>query len=232
MKSVDVGIIGALADEVSELISKLDEHEVERLGSVEFHTGMLEGKSVVIARCGVGKVFAAICTEAMIIGYSPRLIVNTGVGGALAKGLSVTDTVIADKLVQHDMDTSPIGDPKGLISGINKVWFETDARAREILVAGAKKLGLVAKVGSVASGDQFVAAGDIKARIVSDFSADVCEMEGASVAHTAFVNGTPFIVIRAISDSADEGSSMDYMTFMPIAAKNSAALTLELIKNL
>ena len=112
MKKVDIGIIGALAEEVEALIAKLDLHEVERLGSVEFHLGMLEGKRVAVARCGIGKVFAAICTEAMIIGYSPDLIVNTGVGGALARGLSVTDTVIADKLVQHDMDTSPIGDPK------------------------------------------------------------------------------------------------------------------------
>ena len=107
----DIGIIGALADEVAELISNLECHEIKRLGSVDFHTGKIFGKSVVIAKCGVGKVFAAICAEAMIIGFSPKLIVNTGVGGALARGLSVTDTVIADKLVQHDMDTSPIGDP-------------------------------------------------------------------------------------------------------------------------
>ena len=230
MKKVDIGIIGALAEEVEALISKLDSHEVEKLGSVEFHLGILEGKRVAIARCGIGKVFAAICTEAMIIGYAPDLIVNTGVGGALARGLSVTDTVIADKLVQHDMDTSPIGDPKGLISGINKVWFDTDERARDILTRAAERLGLKAKVGSIASGDQFVATSEVKDRITADFGASACEMEGASVAHTAFVNDTKFIVIRAISDSADEGSSMDYMTFMPIAAKNSAALTVELVR--
>ena len=230
MKKVDIGIIGALQEEVEALISKLDNHEVERLGSVEFHLGMLEGKRVAIARCGIGKVFAAICTEAMIIGYAPDLIVNTGVGGGLAKGLSVTDTVIADKLVQHDMDTSPIGDPKGLISGINKIWFDTDERARDILTRAAQRLGLNARVGSIASGDQFVATSEVKDRITSEFGASACEMEGASVAHVAFVNDTKFIVIRAISDSADEGSSMDYMTFMPIAARNSAALTVELVR--
>ncbi len=230
MNKVDIGIIGALADEVAELISRLENHKCERLGSLDFHLGELCGRSVVIAKCGVGKVFAAICTEAMIIGYSPRLIVNTGVGGALSSGLSVTDTVIAEKLVQHDMDTSPIGDPVGLISGINKIWFETDPRAREILMNAAERLGLTARLGAVASGDVFVAAAEQKAKITAAFGADVCEMEGAAVAHTAFVNGTPFIVIRAISDSADGGASMDYMEFMPIAAKNSAALTLELIK--
>lgn len=230
MKNVDIGIIGALADEVSDLISRLKGHTVQALGSIDFHLGELEGKSVVIAKCGVGKVFAAICAEAMIIGFSPKLIVNTGVGGALAKGLSVTDTVVADKLVQHDMDTSPIGDPVGLISGINKVWFETDERAREILVRSAEKLGLKAVTASVASGDKFIADKADKEKIVANFGASVCEMEGAAIAHTAFVNNTPFVVIRAISDSADEGSSMDYMTFMPIAAKNSAALTLELVR--
>ena len=230
MKKVDIGIIGALAEEVEALISKLDLHEVERLGSVEFHLGILEGKRVAIARCGIGKVFAAICTEAMIIGYAPDLIVNTGVGGAIASGLSVTDTVIADKLVQHDMDTSPIGDPKGLISGINKIFFDTDERARDILSRAAERLGLTARVGTIASGDQFVATSEVKDNLAACFGASACEMEGASVAHTAFVNDTKFIVIRAISDSADEGSSMDYMTFMPIAARNSAALTVELVR--
>ena len=158
-------------------------------------------------------------------------MVNSGVGGALASGLRVTDTVIADKLVQHDMDTSPLGDPVGLISGINKVWFESDARAVEILSSAAQRLGLRAAVGSVASGDVFVASGEQKKRIVDLFGAMACEMEGAAIAHTAFVNSTPFAVIRAISDSADEGSSMDYMSFLPIAAKNSSALTLDLIKN-
>ena len=230
MKKVDIGIIGALAEEVEMLIARLDSHTTERLGSIDFHLGILEGKRVAIARCGIGKVFAAICAEAMIIGYSPELIVNTGVGGALAKDLNVTDTVIADRLVQHDMDTSPIGDPKGLISGINKIWFDTDPRAREKLLSAAERLGLRARVGAIASGDRFVATSDVKEGIVSEFGADVCEMEGAAIAHTAFVNDTKVVVIRAISDSANEGSSMDYMTFMPIAAKNSAALTLELVR--
>ena len=228
--TVDIGIIGAMEPEVEALIAALADKKCEEVSGIKLYTGILEGRTVAIAKCGIGKVFAAICTEAMIIGYSPDLIVNTGVGGALARGLSVTDTVIADKLVQHDMDTSPIGDPKGLISGINKVWFETDERARDILVRAAERLGLVAKVGSIASGDQFVATSEVKDRITSEFGASACEMEGASVAHTAFVNDTKFIVIRAISDSADEGSSMDYMTFMPIAARNSAALTVELVR--
>ena len=225
-----IGIIGAMNDEVSGLISRLEGHETEKVGGIEFHTGSIYSKKVVIAQCGVGKVFAAMCAEAMIIRYSPSIIVNSGVGGAIAGDLKCADIVVADRLVQHDMDTSPLGDPKGLISGINKVYFDTDSRAAEIVLAAAERLGIKARGGIVASGDKFVAQSADKDRIVADFSADVCEMEGAAVAHTAFVNGTAFLVVRAISDSADGGANMDYMEFLPIAAANSTSLTLELIR--
>ena len=228
---VDIGIIGALSEEVEGLISKLSDRNLEKVGDIEFNTGIIEGKRVAIAKCGVGKVFAAICAEAMIIKYSPSLIVNTGVGGALSGGLRTADTVVADKLCQHDMDTSPLGDPKGLISGINKIYFESDPRSVEILKKAAFELGMNLLVGTVASGDKFVAASEDKKRIVSEFGAVACEMEGAAIAQTAFVNDTPFAVIRAISDSADGDATMDYPTFLPIAAKNSGALTLALIKN-
>ena len=227
---VDIGIIGAMAPEVEGLIDALADKRCENVGMIDMYTGILEGKRVAIAKCGVGKVFAAICAEAMIIKYSPRLIINTGVGGALASGLKTTDTVIADKLCQHDMDTSPLGDPKGLISGINKIYFEADEKAVDILKSSAKALSLTARVGTVASGDRFVADGKEKKRIVGLFSAIACEMEGAAVAQTAYVNGTPFAVIRAISDSADGEATMDYPTFLPIAVKNSTALTLMLVR--
>ena len=226
----DIGIIGAMSIEVDALIAKLENRKEETVGSIKFNTGSLYGKNVVVAKCGVGKVFAAICTEAMIIKYSPSLIVNTGVGGALAHDLRPTDTVVAESLVQHDMDTSPLGDPKGLISGINTVWFDTEKRAASIVIEAAARLGIKARSGRIASGDRFVASQAEKDRIISEFSADVCEMEGAAVAHTAFVNETSFLVVRAISDSADGGANMDYMEFLPIAAKNSTALTLELIR--
>ena len=226
----NIGIIGAMDDEVREIISHLENKSVETVSGIEFHTGNLFGKNVVIARCGVGKVFAAICAEAMIIKYSPDLIVNTGVGGAVDKVLRPLDIVFADKLVQHDMDTSAIGDPVGLISGINKVYFETDARARDILVDAAKTLSVNYYVGTVATGDKFISSLADKSRINSTFGAIACEMEGGAIAHTSFVNGTPFIVVRAISDSADGDASMDYPTFLPIAANISTDLTLALIE--
>jgi len=228
---VDIGIIGAMDAEIEELLSLLGDHKCDTIGGILFHTGIISEKNVAIAKCGVGKVFAAICAEAMIIKYSPSLIINTGVGGAILSGIETSDIVIADKLCQHDMDTSPLGDPKGLISGINKIFFDSDKRAVEILESSARALSMRAFVGTVASGDKFIADKSDKLRIQRDFNAAACEMEGAAIAHTAFVNNTPFAVIRAISDSADGDATMDYPTFLPIAAKKSAMLTLELIKN-
>ena len=225
-----IGIIGAINDEVSGLISRLANHKSEVVGGIEFHTGTIFSKEVVIAQCGVGKVFAAMCAEAMIIKYNPRLLVNTGVGGAIAEGLSYADIVVADRLVQHDMDTSPLGDPRGMISGINKIYFETDERAADILMDAAESLGIPAKRKTIASGDVFVADGELKAKIAKDFSAAVCEMEGAAVAQVAYVNGVPFAVVRAISDSADGNSPMDFPTFLKIAVKSSESLTLLLIE--
>ncbi len=227
---IDIGIIGAMDVEINGLVAMLNDKKSESVSGITFYTGELLGKNVVIAKCGIGKVFAATCAEAMIIKYSPRLIINSGVGGALAKDLGTGDIVIAEKLCQYDMDTSPIGDPIGLVSGINRVWFETDRKAIRILKSAADALSLKARVGSIATGDRFVATKEFKDEIVRNFGADACEMEGGAIAHVAFVNNTPFVVVRAISDSADGEASMDYPTFLGIAAKNSTLLTLALVK--
>ena len=229
-KKVDIGILGAMDSEVEALISRLEGRVTETVGGISFNTGLLEGKRVAIAKCGIGKVFAALAAEAMIITYAPSLLINTGVGGALASGISVCDVVVADKLAQHDMDTSALGDPKGLISGINVIYFETDRRAVGIVAEACAELGVNCHTGTIASGDVFVSTSAQKNAIRSEFGASVCEMEGAAIAQVAYVNNTPCCVIRAVSDSADEGSSMDYMQFLPIAASNSTKITLELCK--
>ena len=227
---VDIGIIGAMEPEVEAIIANLTDKSSEAVSGITFHSGKIGEKSVVVAKCGIGKVFAALCAQTMILKYSPDLIVNTGVGGALAGGITTGDIVIAESLCQHDMDTSAIGDPKGLVSGINMIYFEADKRAGEILLASATELGLNARLGRIASGDKFIASGEDKARIMADFSADACEMEGCAIAQTAIVNRIPFAVVRAISDSADGEATMDYPTFLPIAARNSTNLTLALVK--
>ena len=227
---VDIGIIGAMEPEVEALIASIDNPSTEKVSGITFYTGKIGEKSVAIAKCGIGKVFAALCAQTMILKFAPDLLVNTGVGGALASGISTGDIVIASDLCQHDMDTSAIGDPKGLVSGINMIYFEADKRAGEILLATAKSLSLNARLGRIASGDRFIASAEDKKRIITDFSADACEMEGCAIAQVAYVNGTPFAVVRAISDSADGEATMDYPTFLPIAARNSTNLTLALVK--
>ena len=227
----DIGIIGAMDGEVESIISRLGGAVCECVSGVRLYVGELFGKRVAVAKCGIGKVFAAMCAEIMILKYAPRLIVNTGVGGALDKSLRPLDIVFATALVQHDMDTSPLGDPKGLVSGINKIYFDADPRALEVLSSAADRLGVGYKRGIVASGDRFIAERADKERIVSDFSAAACEMEGAAIAQVAFVNETPFAVVRAISDSADGEASMDYMAFLPRAVDISTALTLALVES-
>ena len=216
--------------EVNGLIRKLDEHKIDSVGGMEFHTGRLLGREVVIARCGVGKVFAAMCCEAMIIRYAPALIVNTGVAGGLDPSLKCADIVVAERLCQHDMDTSALGDEKGLISGINKVFFDSDAAAIDAVMLSGYELGITVKKGIIATGDKFISDNADRERIISEFSASACEMEGGAIAHAAFVNSTPFVVIRAISDGANSESAMDFPTFLAVAAKKSEALTLALVE--
>ena len=227
---VDVGIIGAMEPEVEALIASIDTPSTETVSGITFYTGKIGAKTVAVAKCGIGKVFAAVCAQTMIMKYAPTLLINTGVGGALASGISTGDIVIASDLCQHDMDTSAIGDPKGLVSGINVIYFEADKRAGEILINSAKSLGLNARLGRIASGDKFIASKEDKDRIIADFGADACEMEGCAIAQVAFINKTPFAVVRAISDSADGEATMDYPTFLPIAAANSTKLTLSLVE--
>lgn len=227
---VDIAVIGAMEPEVLGLISEMSERTVERISGIEVNLGKIYNKTVAVARCGIGKVFAALCAEVLILKYSPSLLINTGVGGGLAQDLKTGDIIVASDLCQHDMDTSAIGDPVGLVSGINKIHFEADKRAQKILLDAAGELGLTARAGRVATGDKFIASREEKSRITSLFDADACEMEGCAIAQAAFVNQTPFAVVRAISDSADGEATMDYPTFMPIAARNSQNLTLALIK--
>lgn len=230
-KGAPIGIIGAMDDEVAGLIAMLEDRCEREISGLKFYTGTIYSKPVVIAKCGVGKVFAAMCASVMIAAFSPVLIVNSGVAGGLSPVLDCADIVVADKLVQYDMDTSPLGDPKGLISGINKVYFEADARAVELLKSAAADLGVKAHVGGIATGDKFVASKEQRDSILSDFPGSMCcEMEGGAVAHASFVGKTPFAVVRAISDGANSESALDFPAFLKIAAKNSTALTLALIE--
>lgn len=219
------GIIGAMRIEVETIRSLMENKRSEVIGGVEYISGTLHGKEVVTAVCGIGKVAAAMCAQAMILKFAPDRIINTGVGGSLSEKLAIGDIAVAESLVQHDMDTSPLGDPVGFISGINVINIPCDEKVVETLVACVENLGgIKALKGVIASGDQFIADAAKKDFIRSNFDAVVCEMEGASIAQVCYTNGVPFGVVRAVSDCADGSSHMDYGEFLPMAAASAAKL--------
>lgn len=220
-----IGVIGAMHIEVETIKSLMENKTAEKIGGIEFVKGTLHGREIVIAVCGIGKVAAAMCTQIMILKYSPECIINTGVGGSLSTSLAIGDIAVAESLVQHDMDTSPLGDPVGLISGLNLVNIPADKGVAEVLLKGIETLDNVkGMTGVIASGDQFIASNEKKKFITDNFGAIVCEMEGASIAQVCFSNGVPFGVVRAVSDCADGSSHMDYGEFLPVAAANAAKL--------
>ncbi|MBO5327384.1 MAG: 5'-methylthioadenosine/adenosylhomocysteine nucleosidase [Clostridia bacterium] len=224
-----IGIIGAMEIETEGLRAQMTDTSEETVSGIRFTKGLLEGFPVVCATCGVGKVAAALCAEAMILHFGVTALLNTGVAGGLAKGLTVGDVVLADFVVQHDMDTSALGDPVGLISGLNIIKIPADKALLDNLTAAAKATGLNTLVGTVASGDLFVARDADKARIAAQFDAAACEMEGAAIGQVAYTNGVPFAVLRAISDGGD---GMEFSQFVGLAAKRSVALTREFVKRL
>lgn len=219
-----IGIIGAMDIEVEKIKGFLTDIHEEKISGVNFVSGKFFNKDVVVAKCGVGKVFAGLCAEAMILKYSPELIINVGVAGCLDENLKIGDIVIADSVCQHDMDTSPLGDPIGLLSDINVIKISADKKAYELFEECAKELSLPYSVGTIASGDQFVSSAEKKQFIIENFSAKSCEMEGGAIGHVCYVNNVPFAVLRAMSDGADDGAKMDFPTFAKMAAENSTQM--------
>ena len=163
--------------------------------------------------------------------YHPQVIINSGVAGALANDLSVFDVVVSERLVQHDMDTCALGDAPGYLSGVGLVFVPADAALANEVLQTAQKLGIKARYGVIASGDQFIASAPAAARIKETFAADACEMEGAAVALAAYLHRIPFCVIRAISDAPGATGGMDYQTFSREAARRGATLLLSLLAN-
>ena len=221
-----IGIIAAMNVEMEALRAHIENPVSETVSGVTFVRGRIGNHEVVTAVCGIGKVFAALCAQTMILRYAPEKVINTGVAGSLSSLLNIGSIAVSSCVVQHDMDTSPLGDPLGLISGINKVELPADKLLCTDLAACAGELGIHTASGPIASGDQFVASAERKTFITDTFGAIACEMEGAAVGQVCYVNSVPFCILRAISDSADGSSHMDYPTFVKRAAEQSVKLML------
>lgn len=221
------GLICAMTIEAESIIAEMENKQISVISGIEYTVGTLYGKDIVVAVCGVGKVFAAACTQTMILKFAPTEIINVGVAGSLTPELKVFDVAVATYLCQHDMDTSAIGDPVGLISGINVIKFPASKRINSAIIECLKASGLNYREGTIASGDLFVADRDKKNWIKDTFDALACEMEGGSVAQICYINNVDFAVLRAISD--EEGG--DYAVFAAKAAQNSANIIKEYIRN-
>ena len=221
-----IGIIGAMDVEVNLLKESAKISETQKIAEMEFCKGKIGDKEVVIVKCGMGKVNAGICANTLINEFGCTRIINTGVAGSLDNKIDIGDIVVSTDAVQHDYDVEAIGFKKGEIPYTGKVAFEADEAMRKEAVEAVKTSAPDIHVfeGRVCSGDQFISKKEQKDKIISDFGGMCCEMEGAAIAQTCYLNSTPFVVIRAISDKPDETEIVEYKVFEEQAAQRCAKI--------
>jgi len=228
---VNIGIIGAMSEEVEFLIKDMDFERSEVKANMKFSLGIIHNKNVVIVTSGIGKVNAAVCTQILIDDFNVDYVINVGIAGGTQENIYPGDIVIANNLVQHDMDTSMFGDRLGQIPRLDTFDFKCD----KLLVDYATKAcgdikGHNYFIGRIVSGDQFIASIDKIKWLNLEFECLACEMEGASIAQVCYLNKIPFVVIRSISDNANNGAHMDYEKFKDIAVEHSTNILNNMLK--
>ena len=229
-----IGIIGAMDEEVDLLKKSAKITNIKKIAEMEFCEGILDDKNVVIVKCGMGKVNAGICAHTLINNFNCNKIINTGVAGSLDNKLDIGDIVVSVDAVQHDYDVTEIGFKKGEIPYTGLYAFKADenmrAAAREVLSKSDLKIKYYE--GRICSGDQFISTKEEKYAITSNFGGLCCEMEGAAIAQVCYLNKTPFVIIRSISDKDDKAEDEEYESFKEDSAKNSATIVKNMIKHL
>lgn len=221
-----LGIIGAMDVEVSLLKEKMENVCIETHVGSTYYAGVLAGLPAVVVQCGVGKVNAAMCTQVLCDCYGVTHIVNTGIAGSLCPELDICDLVVSEDAMYHDFTCNAFGYPHGKVPGMDVIAFPADETLKKFAFCAAEEVNPGhTRYGRVASGDQFICEKEAKDRIISLTGAVCTEMEGAAIAHTAYRNGVPFVVLRAISDKADNSAEMDYPTFEDLAAHRCAMVT-------
>ena len=229
-----IGIIGAMDEEISQIKAKLSDVTVTEIAAMTFNKGKLGSHDIVAVRSGIGKVNAAVCTQILATYFHVDHIINTGVAGSLKNEINIGDVVISTDALQHDMDAREFGYPKGQIPQMNVFSFKADETLRKVAAECCKKANPDIQVfeGRVVSGDQFVASSEVKDELIREFAGSCTEMEGAAIAQAAYLNHVPFVILRAISDKADNSATMDYPTFEKAAARHCANLVKEMVKAL
>ena len=230
-----IGIIGAMESEVHTLKSMIEGCETSVVSGLTFYSGKLSGKDVVVVQSGIGKVNAALCAEVLCIKFGVSKVINTGIAGATGKGLGVFDFVVSSATVYHDFDTTAFGYKLGQVPGMAE-QFTADSDMADAAVAAFEKTDFAKEhkimKGLIASGDQFISGGEKKNFIKDNFKPLCVEMEGSAIAHACTVNKVPFIIVRCMSDMADESVKATYSFNEDTCAEASAKFVLEVLKNI
>lgn len=228
---VATGIIGAMESEIAAIREAMDDVRVSTISGMHFAEGRIAGRLVVVVQCGMGKVNAGICAQTLINGFSVKRIINTGVAGSLTPELTINDFVVSTDAVQHDFDVSPIGFARGEIPYTGMVAFPADKELRAKAVAAVKGAAPTSQVleGRVCSGDQFISTPQQRDAITTVFGGICAEMEGAAIAQVCYLNATPYVIIRAISDDSDD---MSFEEFQAEAAQECAGAVLAMVRGL
>lgn len=219
--------------EMESLMQALESPKVLEAGRFRFMEGTLYGRKVVLSICGPGKINAALCAQYMLLQYKPSAVINLGVAGAVAPDVAIGDIVVGTAAVQHDVDTSALGDPPGLIPGINMLELPCDEGLLEKFRAALHVLpGLKGHFGIIATGDQFISDKLSRKLIRERYGALCCEMEGGAIAHACYMHNTACAIVRAISDNADGTSTVEYHQFLQQAAHRSTQMVKQLLQSM
>lgn len=229
-----LGIIGAMDEEVAKIKEQMEDVSVMTQAAMDFYAGRIAGKDVVVVRSGIGKVNAAMCTQILVDKFHVDAVINTGIAGSLNANIDIGDIVLSTDTLEHDMDAVAFGYPLGQIPRMDTLAFIADEKLRTLAKKVCQEVNPEISVfeGRVVSGDQFVSDKAKKDWLVENFDGYCTEMEGAAIAHAAYLNRVPFLIIRAISDKADDSATVDYPTFEAKAIEHSVKLLLELCRQL
>lgn len=235
----NIGIIGAMDLEIEKLTKEemTVKSYVTKAGLL-FHVGKIGDTDAVIVKSGVGKVNAALCAQILVDCFQVTHLLNTGIAGSLDNRINIGDIVISTDAMHHDVDVSPLGFAPGVIpslgTGRDLSSFPADPFLRRLAAEACHAVapGIGIHEGRIVSGDQFISSTEQKNRLINTFHGLCAEMEGASIAHTAYLNDIPFIILRAISDKADEEANVSFEAFERQAAENCAGVVAYMVRKI
>ncbi len=228
-----IGIVSTMKNEIQILKDSMEIEAEETVSGMTFYKGTLGGHPVAVVRCGRGKVNAGACAQTLIVRFGAKSVIDTGVAGSLNSEINIGSIIISTDAVQHDVDGTALGCRRGMIPGNTVSIFPADPGLRRSAVSSAAAVIPQKKIfeGRVCSGDQFIADRGKKQRLGEEFSALCCDMEGAALAQVCAMNGTPYVLIRAVSDKADDVGHLSYQGLFEAVARHCTAIVRHMVEN-